>query len=570
MLRELAIKNFAIIDDLRIRFENGLTILSGETGAGKSIIINAVNLLLGGRPSDKMIRTGSDTAELEALFEIRAEGPAAKLLQEMDADPEDGLIIRRVISNTNRHKVYINGRLSTLRQLVQLTENIASISGQHAHQGLLDENQHLEILDRFADTLPLREKVGKAHKALLPLIRNRKDLLAKQAHLGEQIETLQFQREEITSADISEDEDKALEEERLRLKNGESLYRSVYGAVDTLYDAQEALFPQLTAVGREMEKAAAIDKSLLSNAEAIADTAFRVEDIVEKLRDYLNTLQMDDRRLEEVASRIDKLTRLKRKYGGSLESVFDHLEKIEAELAGIENIDQEIEAADRAIELQRKRLIELAEKLSQQRKKAAKILSEKVVAELEDLKMPRTRFEILFSPLPAQENTDSALKTEEGNGIGKEGKDKVAFSIAPNVGEELKPLASIASGGELSRVVLALKAILVETESVETLIFDEVDAGVGGSVAEKVGEKLALLANYHQVICITHLAQIAKFGDHHFRIAKQVIEGRTRTDIEPLEKRERVEEIARMLGGNRMTQTTLDHATEMLGEGIKN
>lgn len=565
MLRELNIRNFAIIDDIHIRFSDGFTILSGETGAGKSIIINAVNLLLGGRANAGFVRTGEEAAELEALFEITPQSPAARVLEENDLDPAEGLIIRRIIARNNRHKVYINDRLSTSALLNAVTENLASISGQHAHQGLLDEEQHLLILDQFGGLMPLRDAVREKYQSIQPLIRNLDELNALRRRQEEERALLEFQRDEIRGAEIQPGEDETLTRELSLLKNGEKIYEAVHAGIDELYGAQNAVVTRLVEVRKRMEKACQVDPSLTPTVERIAETAFQIEDVVEGLRSYLDGLELNPARLEQVDDRLVQLQKLKRKYGGTLDDIFAHLETAEEKLTMVENLADRIAETEAKLAEARDDLAKAAETLSQKRTETGAELAGKVEAELGNLKMANTRFEVALTRIPATETTHAYLKAGDA-AITETGLDRAAFMIAPNVGEALKPLAAIASGGELSRVVLALKAILARIESVETVIFDEVDAGIGGDVAEIVGRKIGSLAERHQVICITHLPQIAKFGDHHFRIAKQVADGRTRTVIQPLTDEERVQEIARMLGGVKMTQATLDHASEMIRE----
>ena len=565
MLQELSIKNFAIIDDLHICFSDGLNILSGETGAGKSVIINAVNLLLGSRADAGFIRTGEDCAELEALIQIMPDAGVKDILRAYDYDISGGLVIRRIISRNNRHKIYLNGRMTTMKMLNSITEHLASISGQHAHQLLLKEEQHLMILDHFGGLMPMREKVQNCFHRITPHVRRLNELTAIKKQQAEKIHLLAFQKNEILEACVSLGEDAELERERAILKNGETLYQAVYTGIEELYSARNAVVERLGEVKKGLERACRIDSELCSKVEDIDSTTFQIEDIVQGLRTYLSNIQIDDSRLEQVETRIDALQKLKRKYGGSLETVLSHLETIETELSGIENISDEIGETEDTLSLLREEMAELALKLSEKRKHVAEILARKVEDELSSLNMSHTRFKILIRPIPAEKDTDFYLITQEGDAFSESGADRVTFLISPNVGESLRPLAQIASGGELSRIVLALKTILAQTGSVETVIFDEVDAGIGGSTAEVVGRKLTSIAAYHQVICITHLPQIAKFGDHHFRISKHVSDGRTRTIIEPLDDDDRVQEIARMLGGVTMTQTTLEHALEMLG-----
>jgi len=563
MLRELSIRNFAIIDDLQISFSEGLAILSGETGAGKSIIINAVNLLLGSRATAKLIRTGYETAELEALFQIKKQSPIAKIMKDNGYNPEEGLLIRRIISRKDRHRIYINGRLTTIGILNLITENLASISGQHAHQGLLKEDQQLTIIDQFGGLTAVREKVSGCFHEIVPLIRKLNNLKHKRDRQAEHIQLLEFQQKEIRQASVTLGEDTALEQERTRLKNSEALFQAVQGSIEMLYDSQGAAVEGLLAVKKDLDKASTIDPLLAPKAERIAEAAFHLEDVADELRTYLKNIQMDESFLETVEARLDTLVKLKRKYGGSLETVLSRLESIDHELSEMGNLSEDIAATEKKLFELHGKLTELTYKLSMDRKKTAKTLAQKVEKELTSLKMPHTKFKISFRTMPADENADPYLTIEEQT-VFETGIDQATFRIAPNVGEPLKPLSSIVSGGELSRVVLALKAILAETEAVETVVFDEVDAGIGGSVAEVVGKKLSSLARHHQVICITHLPQIAKFGDHHFRISKRVSEGRTSTTIKQLSETERVKEIARMLGGEKITQATLDHAHEML------
>jgi len=563
MLRELSIKNFAIIDDLHICFSDGLTILSGETGAGKSIILNAVNLLLGSRATIQLIRTDAESAELEATFQIAFKSRVSEIMVQHGYNSSEELLIRRIISRNGRHRIYINGKLATIQLLNSITENLASISGQHEHQGLLKEEQQLLILDQFGGLVPFRKQVSKLFHEILPLIIDLKKLNTIKDRQSEHIELLEFQKKEIIQTSITPGEDSALEKERMRLKNGETLYQAVHDSIEALYNTQGAVVERLVEVRRNLDRVWQIDSELSSAAKGIADTTFQIEDIIEELRNYLKNIQIDETRLEDVETRLDILQKLKRKYGGSLDAVIAHLESIEHELSEVENISDKINATEAKLSELHSQLAKLALKLSEKRGHTAINLAKKLEMELTTLKMSQTQFQVFLRTISAGDKADPYL-TIDGKAIDETGIDCASFLIAPNVGEDLKPLAGIASGGELSRVVLALKAILAETESVETVVFDEVDAGIGGGVAEVVGKKLSFLARHHQVICITHLAQIAKFGDHHFKISKHVEQGRTITNIDPLGDEERIKEIARMLGGVEITRATIDHAREML------
>ncbi len=563
MLQELSIRNFAIIDDLSIQFAPGLTILSGETGAGKSILINAINLVLGSRASAALIRSGCEAAEIEALFHVSPQSAAARTMDANGYTSSEGLLIRRIISRTDSNRIYINGRLATMQLLCTITENLASISGQHVHQNLLKEEFHLLVLDQFGGLLPQRQAVFDAYHEILPRVDKLERLRTLKNRQAQQVELLHYQRDEIESAALIEAEDARLEQERNRLKNSEFLFQTVYQAVEDIYSGQGSVAEVLTAVRKNLEKAGRIDRALSPGVEHLNQINFLLEELVDHLRNYLKTVEIDENRLEAVEERLDLINKLKRKYGGTLDGVFAHSKAISLELAEVENVDEQISVTEKELNGCHNRLKESSLNLSQQRRKAAKALAHAVETELKNLKMGQSRFEVELHHAPTGERTTAFLSVN-GMQVFESGLDRAVFRIAPNVGEELKPLTAIASGGELSRIVLALKSMLAATDAVETVVFDEVDAGIGGGTAEVVGHKLLELSVRHQVICITHLPQIAKFGDHHFSISKRIVRGRTLTAITVLDEKSRVEEIARMLGGVDITPATLNHARELL------
>jgi DNA repair protein RecN (Recombination protein N) len=561
MLLELSIKNFAIIDDLRITFKEGLTILSGETGAGKSVIINAMGLLLGGRAHPDLIRSGEETAEIEALFHIPED--VSQKLEKASHEPSNELVARRVISQNGRSRIHVNGRLATMGLLKSVAGSLVGISGQHAHQGLLKEERHLFLLDQFAGLSPMREKLARLHKEALPLIEKLDKIKSLEKRRAERIELLKFQEDEILKAHIQPGEDQSLEEERGRIKNHATLYETAYNSLEELYSRQGSVVEKMASAAQSLEKASDIDPALKPHARAVEDASLQVEDIAQELRGYLAGISIDENRLDEIEERMDALNKLKRKYGGSLEGISAHLDSVQKERAGIEGLSETRAEIESAIKSSHEKRKALCLNLSEKRKKAAGILSKKAETELASLKMPRTRFSVSLEPAPAPEGHSPYLMAGTSM-ISETGMDRASFVIAPNPGEPGKPLAAIASGGELSRVVLALKAILSETEALETVVFDEVDAGVGGEVAEVVGKKLLSLSARHQVICITHLPQIARFANAHFQISKHVENGRTLARIRPLDPEERLHEVARMLGGEKITEATLEHAREML------
>ncbi len=558
MLIELSIKNFAIIDDIRISFSRGLSVLTGETGAGKSIIIEAVNLLLGGRVSGDLVRTGEENAELSAFFEIDPDSSAAKIMEDQEMDPSEGLMIRRIISSNGRHRLFINSKQSTMHMLKLVTKNLAGISSQHAHQGFLKQDNHIDILDQFAGIFPLRREVGRLYNKFSMLESRIAELKENLEKNDNDNEFLKFQIDEIEDAEILPKEDEKLEKQKKRLKNSSEIVNAVNRSINALYLTDNSIIEQLGLVKNDLEKIDDLDPVLGEKTEKISMTVLELQDLAEELRTYASTIELDTAALEKTETRLDLVQKLKRKYGGSLESLFLKYDELKKKISSTRETKKEIDQLTKDAENILNDLHEKSLALSEKRKAAGQNLGFLVEAEFNDLEMDGAGFSISIEPLnqfPAENIKYSA-----------KGIDKVCFLMSPNPGEEPRPLNRIASGGELSRVVLALKAVLSETESLETLIFDEVDAGIGGKTSEKVGIKLKNLALDYQVICITHLAQIAKYGTSHFRIKKSVVNGRTSTAIFPLKNRkDRINEIARMIGGEEITPATINHAEEMLG-----
>jgi len=580
MLSELAIKNFAIIDDIRISFSSGLSVMTGETGAGKSIIIEAVNLLLGGRASSDLVRNGEEQAELEAFFLIDPESAPARIMEENHLDPSEGLIIRRIIAINGRHRIFINSRQSTMQMLKTLTENLASISSQHAHQGLLNEDNHLDILDSFAGTWPWRREVHTIYNELLPLVRELVTLKANVDKIVEENEFLRFQIDEIEQADIKPGEDETLEMEKNRLNNGSHIYTTIQSAINEIYAKEGSILEKLDSIKADFDKYGKMERTLAGGAQSLSRTVVELEDLTDQLRRASDSIELDPDILEQTQTRLDLIQRLKRKYsgaGGTLEDLFRRYQAFKVKISSTENISEEIEAMEERARTLSDQLGEKALRLSEKRKIAASELAQLAENQLRDLEMENARFKIALNQTKAlskscdpqielfPDETMSNLLTVNGMKIYGTGIDRASFLMAPNPGEPPKPLNRIASGGELSRVVLALKATLSENEPQGTLVFDEVDSGIGGKSSDKVGIKLQQLSEKYQIICITHLAQIAKYGTAHYRIEKQVVNNRTSTVITPLiHLEERIKEVARMMGGTNISQVTLDHAAEML------
>lgn len=568
MLHALAIKNFAIIEDLRIEFGPGLSVLTGETGAGKSIIIQAVNLLLGSRASADLVRTGKDNAELEAVFGIAPDSHAARLMADQDMDIEDSLIIRRVVSAEGKSKIYVNSRQTTLDFLKQVTENLAGVSSQHAHQGLLKEDQHLDILDEFAQTLDLRKDVAGLYRQIVPLKKEIAGLKAGKEKAEKELALLQFQVDEIETANIQPGEDEELILKRDQLQNAAQIFETVNGAVHNLYDREDSVLDQISGMSARFSRFCGTDEKLGALARRLDEISYELQDLVSELRTFAAGIDLDPQSLDQVERRLDQIAKLKRKYGGSLNTIFEQYRNMAENLADIQGIEGRIEQLEQEQKGLVDRIRQKAKALSMRRQKEGLALARLATTELGALEMGRAVFEVEFSTDPG--NDPDALATQDNEKISATGMDRVRFLFSPNPGEAPKPLAKIASGGELSRIVLALKAVLCRGQSFETLIFDEVDAGIGGATSDKVGLKLKELGRVQQVICITHLAQIARYGTHQFRITKQVSGGRTATRITPLTCQEdRVKELARMIGGSRITDATLVHAKELLDTAVQ-
>jgi DNA repair protein RecN (Recombination protein N) len=510
-----------------------------------------------------MIRTGADSAEVEALFRIDPDSSVARHMENHALAEAKELVIRRIISRSNRHRVYVNGRLATIQLLKALGQNMVSISGQHAHQGLLKEDQQLMILDQIGGLTAFRKDLYDVFHRLSPLVQQYRKLIDSKDRQQDQLDLLRFQRQEIQAADIRPGEDRELEQESARLKNAAMLFEIVHQAIESLYDASKAVVERIMEVAKQLNHASNIDRDLERPAADLSENAYRIEDVVAYLRSYLGQIQVDEGRLETLEERLDLLNKLKRKYGGSLEAVIDKKAVIDKELSQVENISEKISELSSSLQTLQAKTGTLSEKLSTRRRAAAQNLSRLVEAELATLKMNQTRFEVALMPVASNPTQDPFLYFGE-RVMTETGLETARFLIAPNIGEAMKPMSEIVSGGELSRIVLALKAILAETDVVGTVIFDEVDAGIGGTVAEVVGRKLAKLARFHQVICITHLPQIARFGNHQFKIVKEIASGRTTTSIHPLTHEERIQEIARMLAGEKVTRKTLAHASEIM------
>jgi len=538
MLRFLSIRNLAVIDRLELEFEPGLNVLTGETGAGKSILVGAVGLLVGGRASGDLVRTGEDQAAVEAVFEDAAGAE---------------LVVRRDISaQSGRSRAFLNGALTSSSALRDAAGHLVDLHGQHEHQLLLDPAAHLDLLDAFAGVQPEREQVSAAFDRLQSLTAERDRLGVDMRERARREEYLQFQLGEIRRAAPKPGEDEELATSRLVLGNAERLQRLCADAYTGLYEGDGAALPSLAAVWKRVGELAAIDPQFQPYVAARDAIKSQLEDLAYFLRSYSSEFDASPERLQEVEDRLAVLERLKKKHGPSLQDVIDTESTLARELESLERSDERAAELDTAIARARAEYLRHADSLSARRQAAAREFSDRLEASLADLAMARTRCEVRFAPSRGPESWSAR------------GTDEAEFYISPNQGEDLRPLARIASGGELSRLMLALKTLASTDAPGKTLIFDEVDAGIGGAVADVVGARLRELAGECQVLCITHLPQIAAYGGTHYRIEKALKDGRTVTSVTRLGVREREEELARMIAGAEVSASVRASAREML------
>jgi DNA repair protein RecN (Recombination protein N) len=537
MLRFLSIRHLAVIERLELEFEPGLTVLTGETGAGKSILVGAVGLLVGGRASADLVRTGEDTAAVEAIFDTAAGGE---------------VIIRREVSAQGRSRASVDGALATSASLRELCGDLVDLHGQHDHQLLLDPAAHLDLLDEFAAAGSERAAVAAAFAALQQVRAERERLLTGEREKAARADFLSFQLTEIERASPKSGEDEDLAATRRVLANADKLQRLCADAYDALYEGDHAALPALGNVWKKVGDLAALDGQFAPYLDARAAVKSQLEDLAFFLRSYAAAIDTSPARLQEVEDRLALLDRLKHKPGPSLDDVIRKGEQLRRELQGIEQATERAALLDRVLERTRHEYVGAASALSGKRRSAATEFSRALERSLADLAMNRTRCEVRFVAADSESHW-SERGVEEGE-----------FYISPNPGEDLKPLARIASGGELSRVMLALKTLASTDAPGKTLIFDEVDAGIGGAVADVVGARLQRLAEAFQVLCITHLPQIAAYGATHYRIVKRISGGRTITDVARIDGAEREEELARMIGGADISAAVRASAREML------
>ena len=551
MLTHLHVKNLALIREAEIDFTEGLNILTGETGAGKSIVIGSVSLALGGRVAKDMVRPGADYGLAELVFLVNRKKQREKLL-ELGITPEDDTVIisRKILEGRSINK--INGETVTLSQLKEAAALLIDIHGQHEHQSLLQKKKHLEILDEFAkeELEPVKEKLAAAYREWKDLKKTLSEAQMDEESRLREISLLEFETDEIEKAELTEGEDEELERRYRRMTNGRRLLEAAGNAYAlTGYEEETGAG---TAVGRAVRELQSVlsleDEELSALASQLSDVDGLLNDFNRELSDYLTSLEFDEREFTETEERLNQLNYLKSRYGHTIGEILAYQQKQQERLASLQDYDRYLQELEERLCQAERELGELCERASEIRKRFAEVLCGKIREHLQDLNFLNVEFEMSFEELP--EYT-------------AQGRDSAEFLISTNPGEPLRPLMKIASGGELSRIMLAIKTVLADRDEIDAVIFDEIDVGISGRTAQKVSEKMMLIGRTRQVICITHLAQIAAMADSHYRIEKTVEDGGTRTQIRRLAERESVEELARILGGAEITDAVLQNAGEM-------
>jgi DNA repair protein RecN (Recombination protein N) len=553
MLRTLSVRNFAIIDRLDLEFGAGFNVLTGETGAGKSIIIDALNLILGGRAGVEMVRGGTERAVIDAVFDVSGSPELQQLVQEMSYDLEDDqLFLSREVTASGKSYCRVGGRPATVSQLKEIGDWLVDLHGQHEHQSLLAVARHLDMLDEWGGKAiqSLRAEVAQAFQHVQRLRREKESLETDARERAHLLDLYQFQVKEINDAKLTVGEDEELAADHRRVANAQKLAEAAASAAESLSGAESGAgaLEALSAAMRVLEEAASLDDTLTPPLEAVRSAVYELTEAERDLTRYQDTVEFDPERLERIEERLELIRTLKRKYGDSIEEILAYGEETAAKLETLTHGEERGAQLGAEIAAEDKRLQDLCAQLSRLRRKAAAEFQSVTLSELRDLAMEKARFEV---------------QIEAGEPTAK-GQDRVEFLIAVNPGEPLRPLAKVASGGEISRVMLAIKSALARQEALPTMVFDEIDIGVGGRTAAVIAEKMAALSHAAQILCITHLAQIASRGEHHFYIEKRVVGERTSVVVTPLTPEERISEVARMIGGAEVTDTVLQHAREML------
>ncbi len=565
MLERLYIKNFALIDDLEIKFASGFTVMTGETGAGKTMIVEALNLICGERANQDVIRMNCDTAVIEAEFSLIKNKKISEILNQFSISfDEDILIIRRELNVSGKNKCIVNGNQITLSMLKQLGDYLVDIHGQHEHQSLLSSMSHLELLDSFAGLNPDIADFSELYHKYKNLEEKISDLQTKKNERANKIDFFEFQIKEINDMALIPQEDEELQKQALILRNAEKLSASIGKAYNLLHENENApsILEQLERIKQEFAGLITIDESLKEYLGLCENTLIELKELGNNVFRYKNSLEFNPDLQIKIEERLSAIQRLKKKYGNSITEILAYCQKTQKELDELRNEEENFANYQDDLILIKNELAKKASCISQKRTEAGILLNTKVEKELQDLGMSKCKF--LVKIYKEESSPGDIILDNKSYRLFSWGVDKVEFFISPNPGEEPKPLIKIASGGEISRIMLSLKTISTKEDSIPTVVFDEIDAGVGGAIASKVGKKIKSISLKFQVIAITHLPQIASLADNHCFISKKIKKDQTKTDVKLLNKDERINEIARMLSGERITDVTLKHAQEMI------
>jgi len=569
MLKSISIRNYAIIDAADTEFEPGLNIITGETGAGKSILVDALGLILGERASNEMIRSGAEKAVVEGVFSVASNKKIKTLLETNSLDEQDVLILRREVSAKGQNRCFINDTPVNLALLKEAGDYLVDLHGQHEHQSLLRPNTHIEFLDDFGGLDGLLNEYRKSYETLSILFAERERLKQQEAVLKERRDLYEFQLKEIDAVHPKPGEEETLESELRILENSEKLHEATSRLHQMLYEGEQAVYDQLVLARNQLEDLAEIDKSFEDLRNECASAAAIISEVTKFLQQYNARIEFNPERLEEIRERLGQLSLLKKKYGGTVESILEQWERVAREFSLAENFEREIGKLDASIGEERSRCSAAAQRLSAKRRDLVPKITRSVTAELAKLGIAKAEFDVRIHNRPLASSDDSARAMvklgREFYQAGPRGIDDVEFYLSTNVGEEPRPLARIASGGEVSRVMLALKTILAKSERLPLLVFDEIDVGVSGRVAQAVGHSMKSLSRFHQVIAITHLPQIAGLADVHFVVEKVEDGKRAKTQLRKLGLEERVEEVARLMSGAEVTDAGLAGARELMG-----
>lgn len=566
MLKSLQVKDYALIEQINIEFGTGLNIITGETGAGKSILIDAMSLLLGERASIDVVRKGANKSIIEGIFDVETNKKVKKILEDNDIEFYPELILRREISAKGSNRCFINDTPVPLTLVKETGNLLVDLHGQHEHQSLLRTETHIDFLDEFGTPEELSVNYLILHKELLSYLRELNSLREKENILKEKKELYSFQIEEIDSISPEVGEEEKLIEELNILENSERLLELTTSTYETLYESENSVNDYLSKVQNDIQELSKIDKSFLEVMGEIESAITLINDISKVVRDYRSRIDLDPQNLERIRERLGSLTMLKKKYGGSIKTIIDHRRKIGEEFDLAENYTDNIKMLENRIKEMRAKCGAAAEALSKKRKDSAKKIQSEVKEALSLLGIPDSSFLVQIDQVPA-EGTDENYILVRGKKFrsNSKGFDEVEFFISTNKGEDAKPLVKVASGGEVSRIMLALKTILAKNDKLPLLIFDEIDTGVSGRIAQKVGQALKALAEFHQIISITHLPQIAGLADHHFAVEKKLNEERAVSSIRKLKDNERIKEVAKLMSGEKVTEASLLGAKELMG-----